>query len=65
MLMSWLSQDKIGLGKKSRKGTASEFLGSFLSGDSLSWMPKSNSFACEGSNINQAKSCPANGGKFI
>jgi hypothetical protein len=65
MLTRLVKRYKIELGKKSRKGTASEFLGSFLSGDVLSGLPKSNSFTCEGSNINRAKSCPTNGGSSL
>jgi hypothetical protein len=64
MLTRLVKRYKIESVKKSRKGTVSEFLGSFLSGDVLSGVSKSNSFACEGSNINRAKSCPTNGGKL-
>jgi len=62
MLTRLVKRYKIDSGKKSRKGTASEFLGSLLLGDVLSGLPKSNSFACKGSNINRTKSCPMNGG---
>ena len=60
-----LDQANLESGKKNREGTAARKLGSFLSGDSLSGLPKSNSFACEGSNIKVAKSCPTNGGNLI
>ena len=64
MLTRLVKRYKIESGKKSRKGTVSEFLGSLLLGDVLSGLPKSNSFACEGFNINRTKSCPMNGGKL-
>jgi hypothetical protein len=64
MLTKWLSPDKIESGKKNREGTAPDFLGSFLSGDLLGRASNNNSFACEGSNINRAKSCPTNGGNL-
>jgi hypothetical protein len=64
MLTRLVKRYTIDSGKKSRKGTASEFLGSLLSDDVLSGLPKSNSFACEGFNINRTKSCPMNGGKL-